>query len=147
MYRTSVASGLRFDRANHEIFRRVLAGDKLDNICAVPHDLQNQHAETICQDIAKTFFQNTLAQHWPEGYREGLLLYLLLEMMMATGNADQQAATPANALRKRLICGGITGMQGENNVRRDTRLKVDNRAVLKGQMLPLQLSHFLLMPL
>ena len=65
--------------------------------------------------------------------------------MLATRRTDNDLAAPLNAFRKRVVSGGVAGVQGNDDVGGDVWLIICDTVHLKGQLLPTQRFNLFLM--
>ena len=99
---------LRMPRSSdHEIFVGVFGSDKLDHIGAIAHDLQDQGAKRIGQNVAEAMFEDAVVEDRAERL---YCVQLLLQMMVTAGRAEDQVRLVLDALKERFIGSGVTSV-------------------------------------
>src|ERR1035437_3519217 len=108
-----VASRAGLDGGDHEIPGRVLRGDELEHLRAVPRPLEQLGAQRVRDKLRVALLENAVTQRVRE---HGGRAKLGPELLLAAGRDHQQRGAGRDALGQRIVGGGVARVQGDEDV-------------------------------
>jgi len=101
-------------RPDHQILGRGLGGHELDDLGAVPCDLQSERSERVGQDVGRPLLEDPVSQH----RTVDLGGHLSGQLLLTAGRGKDEGGLPGHSPRQGLIGRRIAGVQREHDVRR-----------------------------
>ena len=103
------------DGAEHEVASGVFGGDEFDDFGVVAHDFQEEGAEGVGDDVGEALMEDAVVVNGGEvGNVEAGV-----EEFVAAGDGEEESGVGADGLGEGVVGGGVAGVEGEDDVRRE----------------------------
>ena len=101
-----------FDGGNHEVFRRVPGGDKLEDVRAVAGVFEELRAEGVGRELGVAFQKDAVPEGGGEDGRGG---DLRAQLLLTAWRDKNQARAGADAPGDGVVSGGVAGVEGDED--------------------------------